>query len=238
MLSRRDTEVLRALERQDEPSTGADIGRLLMDIGLASEPEAGHKALDNLRTRGLTEAQGDRPQRWELTKRGRETIGRIQKTLEHVLCEFGVRTIPLTEKRGPLETHAVRTFQKMWERLGEAHVREVLAIIVESSCDQNKMALNHPVISAVSDLLVAHRDWYETDPSRWLAVFDRIDLVALWEFTKANQRAVTVPQGVSAMLFAELASEFEPGAYKFRLESLQVARVAPNVAQAEFELLG
>jgi hypothetical protein len=80
-----------------------------------------------------------------------------------------------------LETCAASTLQRLLSDWGESHLREVLLSIVESA--GNERALTAPVIWAVSDLLLAHPNWFGND---WLDALDKIDLSALHESVKAK----------------------------------------------------
>jgi hypothetical protein len=82
---------------------------------------------------------------------------------------------------------------------GESHLRDVLLSIVESA--GNDRALTAPVILAVSDILLAHPNWFGSD---WLAALDKIDLGALHESVKPNRQAVQPRSAIAAMLFEQL----------------------------------
>ena len=80
-----------------------------------------------------------------------------------------------------------------------SHLREVLLSIAESA--GNDRSLTAPVIWAVSDLLLAHPNWFGGD---WLDALDKIDLSALYENVKANRKAVQPRAAIAAILFERL----------------------------------
>lgn len=129
--------------------------------------------------------------------------------LAAILDEYGVETIPIKATRRPRQTCAGKTLENILGNHGEDHLRAVLSCLMEG--ENNAMALVAPVITAVSDLLLAHRDWWEADASRWLAVMDTADLNRMFDEAKRNRHAV-MPKSctVAALLFHELAAAFAP----------------------------
>jgi hypothetical protein len=104
---------------------------------------------------------------------------RPQTNLGAILIECGVAVVPtrLSGLREPRQTHAGQVLARLHRPFGEAHLRDVLTILLESEGDE--LALVAPIITAVSALLLAHPQWWERDASAWLAAFDRVDRVAL-----------------------------------------------------------
>lgn len=119
-----------------------------------------------------------------------------------ICSEFGIAVVAPAQRRlggKALETCAAATLQRLLLDWGESHLREVLLSIVESA--GNERALTAPVISAVSDLLLAHPAWFGSD---WLDALDKIDLSALHESVKANRKAVQPRAAIAASLFERL----------------------------------
>lgn len=129
-------------------------------------------------------------------------------SLELLLAEYGITIIPTTAVREPKQTHARRTLERLLEEHGEDHLRDVLTCLAEG--ENNGMALVAPVITAVSDVLLAHRDWWERDASLWLSVMDRVDLTRLHRTAKGNLKAVPAAPAVATLLYRELAAVFDP----------------------------
>lgn len=208
MLSRRDAETLRALERQPAPSTAAEIGRRLRELDVIDDHMRAHQILDGLRGRGFAASDpSTRPQRWALTDAGRSALEGERPTLFSVLAEYGVRVIPPNAKRGPLQTHAAVTLDRLWQDgRGEAHLRDVLTCITES--ENNGRALTSHVITATSNVLRAHSEWWERDASAWLGVFDEANLMELERIAKGNKKALSVPAGLTAEIYRRLRKVF------------------------------
>ena len=125
-----------------------------------------------------------------------------------ILSEYGIQTIPTNVVRGPMQTHAGRTLERLAISHGEGHLRDVLTCLVEG--ENNGMALVAPVITAVSEELRVHREWWERDASAWLTVMDRTDLTRLHRIAKGNQRAVSAADAIATLLYRELAAVFDP----------------------------
>ena len=130
--------------------------------------------------------------------------------LAPVLAEYGVKRVSTTKMRHARQTHAGQFLARVQRQHGDAHLRDVLTTILESH--GNEFALCSPIIAAVSDMLDAHRAWYERDAEAWLGVFDRLDLLAVWSFVKRNQRAVAPRPAIATILHAKLAQVFDPEA--------------------------
>ena len=103
-----------------------------------------------------------------------------------ICSEFGIAVVPPCRRRteGPaLETCAASTLQRLLSYWGESHLREALLSIVESA--GNERWLIAPAIWAVSDLRLAHPNWFGGD---WLDALDAIDLAAVYETAKVNRK--------------------------------------------------
>jgi hypothetical protein len=119
-----------------------------------------------------------------------------------ISAEFGITVVPPARRRTggtALETCAASTLQRLLSDWGESHLREVLLSISESA--GNDRSLVAPVIWAVSDLLLAHPNWFGGD---WLDALDKIDLSALYEDVKANRKAVQPRAAIAALLFERM----------------------------------
>ncbi|WP_043161649.1 hypothetical protein [Bradyrhizobium sp. Ai1a-2] len=125
--------------------------------------------------------------------------------LANICDEMGVRLVPVTKQREPMETCAVNTLERILREHGPEHLRSVLIVIVETG--NNKRQLVAPVIWAVSDLLLAHPSWFG---SALLDAMDGIDLAEVHESAKANRRAAQPRAGVSTILFERLRGQFAP----------------------------
>jgi hypothetical protein len=140
-----------------------------------------------------------------------------------ICSEFGIAVVPPCRRRPggtALETGAASTLQRLLSDWGESHLREVLLSIVESA--GNERALTAPVIWAVSDLLLAHPNWFGND---WLDALDKIDLSALHESVKAKGcRAPRSHRGSTVR-----TSEGQAAGHTARaLPSVQDRRMAPR----------
>jgi hypothetical protein len=119
-----------------------------------------------------------------------------------ICSEFEITVTPCSQRRtggGVLETCASSTLQRILRDWGEAHLREVLLSISESA--GNERALIAPVLWAVSDILLAHPNWFGSD---WLDAMDKIDLTALHENVKLNRKAVQPRYAIAALLFERM----------------------------------
>lgn len=209
MLSTRDAETLRALSRQERPSTGAEIGRRLKEFGVIENYARAHQLLDGLRGRELAASEGGKPQRWTITEKGRKALEQVKPTLESVLADYHVRIVPLNVQREPRDTHAIATLQSLWnDGHGETHLRDVLTLILES--ENNGLALTRHILTATSKLLKAHPDWWRDHATKWLEVYDQTNLQALEEAAKRNRAAVSVPAALTHELYCRLSAAFGP----------------------------
>jgi hypothetical protein len=119
----------------------------------------------------------------------------LQAALQHVRREGEIQNLG----GNALETCAAATLQRLLSDWGESHLREVLLSIVESA--GNERSLIAPVIWAVSDILLAHPNWFGCD---WLAALDEINLSNLHESAKLNRKAVEPRAAIAAVLFERL----------------------------------
>lgn len=127
-------------------------------------------------------------------------------TLQDILAEYRIEVIRMQAVRGPRQTHARQTLDKLFQEHGPDHLRDVLTTIAET--ENNGMALVAPIITAVSVVLRAHTDWWERDASRWLDVMDRLDLTRLHRIAKGNLRAAPAADAIATMLYLELEAAF------------------------------
>jgi hypothetical protein len=129
-------------------------------------------------------------------------LGAAMSNVASICSEFGIAVVPPCRRRkggAALETCAASTLQRLLSDWGESHLREVLLSIAESA--GNDRSLTAPVIQAMSDLLLAHPEWFGSD---WLNALDAIDLSALYESVKANRKAVQPRAAIAAVLFERL----------------------------------
>ena len=125
--------------------------------------------------------------------------------LASICEELGVSVISVTKQRGPMETCAINTLERILRENGPAHLRSVVMAIVET--ENNKRELVAPVIWAVSDVLLAHPSWFGGD---FLSVMDAIDLADMHEQAKSNRRAAQPRQAMATLLYQQLSRTFAP----------------------------
>lgn len=101
-----------------------------------------------------------------------------------------VRIIPKGVSRGLYETYADSTLERILEQHGEAHLRLVLATIMQS--EGNHDALTGPIIDAVSSAILAHPEWLG-NMTKWMDAFDLIRLPDLFEEAKAVRGRLKQP---------------------------------------------
>lgn len=127
--------------------------------------------------------------------------------LAGILDELQIRAISVHGYRGPMETMAVDSMERILRQHGYAHLKMVLMSIVETP--NNKRELVGPVIWAVSDVIRAHPTW----PARAGEWFRAIDCISLGEMrlrAKANRKAARMRGAIATMLFEYLKPIFEP----------------------------
>lgn len=129
----------------------------------------------------------------------------MKRAVHRILAEHEVKVVPTAVQRRERQTFAGRTLQGVYETHGEAHLRDVLTLILES--EGNGHALIAPIILAVSDILAAHRPSYEHSPTAWLRLFDTLDLVAIHARVRPNRKAVAPRAAIATVIFAELWSQ-------------------------------
>lgn len=128
----------------------------------------------------------------------------MTQALSELLSELGITVVPVTRQRGPMETFADNTMQRILNDHGPEHLRSVLISIVET--ENNRRMLIAPVIWALSDVLSAHPSWFG---SEFLDAMDGIDLAEMHERAKANRRAAQPRQAMATMLFERLRDRFQ-----------------------------
>jgi hypothetical protein len=129
----------------------------------------------------------------------------VTPSLASICNELGIRVVPVTKHREPMETCAVNTLVRILNDHGPEHLRSVLMSIVET--ENNKRMLVAPIIWAVSDILSAHPSWFS---GTFLEAMDKIDLAEMHERAKANREAAQPRQAIATMLFEELRKNFQP----------------------------
>src|ERR1035437_1694335 len=129
-------------------------------------------------------------------------------TLADILDELEIKIVDLKRYRGPMETMAAGSMERILKQYGYAHLKMVLMSIVETR--NNKRELVAPVIWAVSDLIRAHPAWAD-HASEWFEAFDRVDLAKLRTIAKLNRNAVKPRAAVATLLFGFLHSRLEKG---------------------------
>lgn len=123
--------------------------------------------------------------------------------LASICDELNVTVIPVTKQRGPMETCALNTLERILRDHGAEHLRSTLISIVET--ENNKRMLVAPVIWGMSDVLLAHPSWFGGD---FLAEMDKIDLADMHDRAKANRQAAQPRQAIATMLFEKLSKTF------------------------------
>lgn len=127
--------------------------------------------------------------------------------IQTILDDLGIRAVRVNETRGPMATHAGNILQKMLERHGEGHTIMVLRTVAES--EGNSDMLTAPVLTAISDLILAHPTWPERGLA-WIEAFDEINLKELAAKAKANRVAVPKQNAIATMLYERLQPIFSP----------------------------
>jgi hypothetical protein len=128
----------------------------------------------------------------------------VTPELTNLCTELGVTVIPTTKHRGPMETCAVQTMDRIQREHGPAHLRSVLIAITETA--NNKRMLVAPVIWGVSDILRAHPHWLG---GAFLEAMDGIDLAEMHERAKANRKAAQPRKAIATMLFDRISGVLE-----------------------------
>lgn len=124
--------------------------------------------------------------------------------LANICAELGITIVPMTKQRGPMETFAENTMERILREHGAEHLRSVLISIVET--ENNKRMLVAPVIWGMSDTLLAHPTWFGGE---FLHAMDAVDLADMHERAKSNRRAAQPRQAIATMLFERLREKFQ-----------------------------
>jgi len=130
----------------------------------------------------------------------------VTPELSAILEELEIRVVAIQRYRGPMETMAVNSMERILRQYGYAHLKMVLMSIAETA--NNKRELVAPTIWAVSDLVRAHPHWTQR-ATDWFRAFDKVDLGQLRAFAKRNQGAVRVRAALATLLFGFLKAELE-----------------------------
>lgn len=124
--------------------------------------------------------------------------------LASICAELGISIISVTKQRGPMETFAENTMERILREHGPEHLRAVLISIVET--ENNKRMLVAPVIWGMSDTLLAHPSWFGGE---FLQAMDGVDLADMHERAKANRQAAQPRQAIATMLFEKMREKFQ-----------------------------
>lgn len=124
--------------------------------------------------------------------------------LASICADLGIQVIPVTKRRGPGETCAVQTMERIMADHGPAHLTLVLRSIVETR--NNALELVAPTLWALSKLILAHPHWTQT--TAWLDALDEANLSDMRVRAKANRRAAQPRQAIAAYLFDHLSKTF------------------------------
>lgn len=124
--------------------------------------------------------------------------------LASICAELSISVISVTLPRGPMETCALNTLERILRNHGEEHLRSTLIAIVETQ--NNKRMLVAPVIWAMSDVLLMQPSWFG---SAFLEAMDGIDLGEMHERAKAYRKAAQPRQAIATMLFEKLRENFQ-----------------------------
>ncbi|WMS43133.1 hypothetical protein RDV64_01640 [Acuticoccus sp. MNP-M23] len=89
------------------------------------------------------------------------TRGRRPALLSDIVADFDVTILPLNATSRPRCTKAGATLAKLLAAHVEAHLRDLLTIILENESESRELALVAPITKAVSDVLLAHHAAYE-----------------------------------------------------------------------------
>jgi hypothetical protein len=113
---------------------------------------------------------------------------------------LNIQFVPTNKTREAGESCAARIVERLVADRGMDHAMVVMRCIAETS-PENRRHLTRPVITAVSDVLLAHPRW-ANDGLAILEAMDRVDLDAIW---KSVKRAKVSPRGaIAAPVYIEL----------------------------------
>lgn len=127
------------------------------------------------------------------------------------LCrEFSIEIIPGHKYPEGRQTRAVSTLNRIYSRYGEDHLRWVLRTLAETS--NNHTEINEFSLWAASDLLRACRPIVESEPSKWLEVFDAAPIGEL-QFALSGLRGFApLRYALDGMLYERIVRAFGPKA--------------------------
>lgn len=94
----------------------------------------------------------------------------IDPRVSSLCTEYGIRIVDGRAYPGIRETRAVTTMDRILNSKGEDHFRMVLITLAET--ENNAAYLDKFLIWAVSDLVEAYQDLLESEPTKWLGMFD------------------------------------------------------------------
>lgn len=126
--------------------------------------------------------------------------------LSTLLDELGITVVPLPKYRGPMDTVAVASLERILMNRGRDHLKMVLMSIVETG-EGNNRQLIAPVIWAMSDVIHAHPGW-ASRASEWFAALDGISLKDLRGLAYANRGATRPRHAIATLLFERIRNTF------------------------------
>lgn len=129
------------------------------------------------------------------------------RSVNEICGDLEIEIVATAVRRGPGQSCAVKTMQRILDEFGEGHLIIVLRSVVETG--NNKRELVAPVLWAISDLVRSQPAWVATGLP-WLEAFDQIDLGDLHVRAKANRKAVAPRKAIATMLFESLRPVFHP----------------------------
>lgn len=125
-----------------------------------------------------------------------------------LLLEFRIEAIAKSAYPKPGQTRAVGTIRRIMERHGEAHMRDIMTVLAETS--NNRASLEAEVFGATSDILRACQHWYEADPSKFLAVFDATPIGELQAVAHDLRGFVPLRAALCGMLYERVWRAYGP----------------------------
>lgn len=131
-----------------------------------------------------------------------------RSSVKALLKEFGIEVIDKSRYPRAGQTRAIGTIRRIWERRGEAHIRDVMTVIADTT--NNKASLEAEVFGAVSDIVLACKDWYESDPSKFLAVFDACPIGELQAIAHDLRGFVPLRAALAGLIFERVWRTYGP----------------------------
>jgi hypothetical protein len=125
-----------------------------------------------------------------------------------LLDEFSIRLVPKNVYPKLGETRAVGNIGKMIDRHGMDVARIVMRSLVETT--NNKASLESDAIGATLDLLLARREDYEADPSKWFAVFDACPVGDLQVVARDLRGVVPLRHALAGLIYERVWRAFGP----------------------------